>query len=100
LRSSGNGLQCRNALKPLKTFTELALWAGLLPGHDSISEAHPPEAFKQMKPIDPVELCDAFEKAKPIVLKIARISSARGNESLGIETSAPAAGAKTIQDCK
>jgi hypothetical protein len=31
-----------------------------------------------MKPIDPVELCDAFEKAKPIVLKIARRLFAQG----------------------
>ncbi len=37
-----------------------------------ISEAQLLEAFAQMKPIELVELRDAFEKAKPIVLKMAR----------------------------
>lgn len=40
--------------------------------HDCITETQLIEAFSQMKPIELVELRDAFAKAKPIVLKIAR----------------------------
>lgn len=40
--------------------------------HDRITEAQLLEAFTQMKPIELVELRDAFAKAKPIVLKFAR----------------------------
>ena len=40
--------------------------------HDRITEPQLLEAFTQMKPIELVELRDAFAKAKPIVLKVAR----------------------------
>ena len=40
--------------------------------HDRISEAQLIEAFSQMKPIELVELRDAFARAKPLVLKFAR----------------------------
>ena len=40
--------------------------------HDSISEQQLLEAFSQMKPIELVELRDAFGRAKPIVLELAR----------------------------
>lgn len=39
--------------------------------HDHITQAQLLEAFAQMKPIAPPELRDAFERAKPIVLKLA-----------------------------
>jgi hypothetical protein len=39
--------------------------------HDHITEPQLLEAFTQMKPIELVELRDAFAKAKPIVLKVA-----------------------------
>ena len=38
--------------------------------HDHISEAQLLEAFAQMKPIELVELRDAFARAKPTVLKL------------------------------
>jgi hypothetical protein len=40
--------------------------------HDGITEARLVEAFGEMKPIALVELRDAFAKARPVVLKIAR----------------------------
>jgi hypothetical protein len=40
--------------------------------HDRISETQLIEAFSRMKPIQLVELRDAFAQAKPIVLKLAR----------------------------
>ena len=40
--------------------------------HDRITEGQLLEAFTQMRPIELVELRDAFAKAKPIVLKVAR----------------------------
>jgi hypothetical protein len=40
--------------------------------HDRISEAQLLEAFKEMKSIELVELRDAFEKARPVVLSLAR----------------------------
>ena len=40
--------------------------------HDGITEAQLLEAFTQMKPIELVELRDAFIRAKPTVLKLAR----------------------------
>ena len=40
--------------------------------HDRISGAQMLEAFTQMKPIELVELRDAFERAKPVVLKLVR----------------------------
>jgi len=40
--------------------------------HDRISEAQLLEAFDQMKPIELVELRDAFARAKPIILKLTR----------------------------
>jgi hypothetical protein len=41
--------------------------------HDRITEAQLVEAFSQMNPINLVELRDAFEKAKPVVLKLTRV---------------------------
>lgn len=40
--------------------------------HDHICEAQLHEAFTQMKPIELVELRDAFARAKPVVLRLAR----------------------------
>ena len=40
--------------------------------HDRITEAQMLEAFEQMKPIALIELRDAFARANPIVLKMAR----------------------------
>jgi hypothetical protein len=40
--------------------------------HDRITEAQLSQAFQEMKPIELVELRDAFAKAKPIVLRLAR----------------------------
>jgi hypothetical protein len=40
--------------------------------HDCISEAQLLKAFEQMKPIQSVELRDAFVRAKPLILKAAR----------------------------
>jgi hypothetical protein len=40
--------------------------------HDHITEAQLVEAFSQMQPFELVEMRDAFERAKPIVLKLAR----------------------------
>lgn len=39
--------------------------------HDRITEAQLVEAFAQMKPIELVELRDAFERARPLVREIA-----------------------------
>lgn len=44
--------------------------------HDRISEGKLIEAFEQMKPIELVELREAFARAKPIVLKAAQRISA------------------------
>jgi hypothetical protein len=44
--------------------------------HDHIAEAQLIQAFQEMKPIEVVELQDAFIKAKPIVLKLAKEFSA------------------------
>jgi hypothetical protein len=43
--------------------------------HDRITEAQLCEAFTQMQPIELVELRDAFAKAKPVVLQLARQNS-------------------------
>jgi len=43
--------------------------------HDHITESQLIEAFSQMNPINVVELHDAFVKAKPIILTLARESS-------------------------
>ena len=40
--------------------------------YDRISESQLLEAFSQMKPIELVELRDAFAKAEPIILRLAR----------------------------
>src|SRR5438045_5579540 len=40
--------------------------------HHHVTEAQLLEGFSQMKPIELVELRDAFEKAKPIILELAR----------------------------
>lgn len=40
--------------------------------HDRITEAQLLEAFTQMKPVELVELRDAFAKARPIALSVAR----------------------------
>jgi hypothetical protein len=45
--------------------------------HDRITEPQLIEAFSQMKPIALVELRDAFERAKPVVLDLARANSNR-----------------------
>jgi len=45
--------------------------------HDRITEAQMLDAFAQMKPIELVELRDAFTKARPIVLNFARENSTR-----------------------
>ena len=45
---------------------------GFMICHDRISEVQLSEAFSQMKPIDLPELRDAFSRAKPNVLTIAR----------------------------
>ena len=45
--------------------------------HDRISETQLMEALAQIKPIELVELRDAFARAKPIVLKLAREISSR-----------------------
>jgi hypothetical protein len=49
--------------------------AGFLIRHDRITEMQLQEAFAQMKPIALVELRDAFERARPLVLKLARAAS-------------------------
>lgn len=49
--------------------------AGFMILHDRISEAQLTEALGQMKPIELVELCDAFARARPIVLNLARTAS-------------------------
>jgi len=46
--------------------------------HDRISETQLLEAFEQMKPIELVELRDAFARAKPIILKLANEDGQRG----------------------
>ncbi len=46
--------------------------AGFMIRHDRVTEPQLLDAFAQMKPIAPVELRDAFERAKPLVLKLAR----------------------------
>jgi len=43
--------------------------------HDHITEAQLLEAIAQMKPIELVELRDAFARARPVVLKFARENS-------------------------
>ncbi len=43
--------------------------------HDHISETQLLQAFERMKPVDLIELRDAFAKAKPMVLKFATESS-------------------------
>lgn len=48
--------------------------AGFMIRHDRITESQLLEAFTELKPIELVELRDAFAKAKPIVLKVARES--------------------------
>ncbi len=45
--------------------------------HDRITEPQLVEAFSQMNPIALVELRDAFERAKPLVLNLARANSSR-----------------------
>lgn len=40
--------------------------------HDAITTAQLEEAFTQMKPIELVELRDAFKRAKPIILEMAK----------------------------
>lgn len=40
--------------------------------HDGISQAQLEEAFAQMKPIELVELRDAFKRAKPLVLEMTK----------------------------
>jgi hypothetical protein len=45
--------------------------------HDRITEPQLVEAFAQMRPIALAELCDAFERAKPVVLNLARANSGR-----------------------
>lgn len=44
--------------------------------HDHISETQLLEAFSQMKPIELAELRDAFARARPVVMKLAREISA------------------------
>ena len=44
--------------------------------HDRLSEAQLLEAFAQMKPIELIELREAFSKAQPTVLRIARETGA------------------------
>ncbi len=44
--------------------------------HDAITERQMVDAFSQMKPIELVELRDAFERAKPAVLALSRAKSA------------------------
>lgn len=46
--------------------------ANFLVQHDRITDSQLLEAFSQMKPIELVELRDAFERAKPVVLRLAR----------------------------
>jgi hypothetical protein len=43
--------------------------------YDRITEAQMLAAFSEMKPIELVELRDAFAKAKPITLRLAREAS-------------------------
>ena len=45
--------------------------------HDRITEAQLIEAFRQMKQIELVELREAFAKAKPVVLNLARESGSK-----------------------
>ena len=42
--------------------------------HDRITKSQLLEALSQMKPIELAELSDAFERALPVVLKLARDS--------------------------
>jgi hypothetical protein len=49
--------------------------AGFMIRHDRIKEAQLLQAFDEMKPIELVELRDAFKKARPIVLRMARESN-------------------------
>jgi hypothetical protein len=51
--------------------------AGFMIRHDRITEAELLEAFSQMKPIELVELRDAFGRAKPLVLNMAKEQSSR-----------------------
>lgn len=51
--------------------------AGFMIRQDRITEAQLLEASAQMKPIELVELRDAFSKAKPIVLQMAREAGPR-----------------------
>jgi hypothetical protein len=44
---------------------------------DRLTAAQLLEAFAQMKPVELVELRDAFERARPLVLKMAQAPSAR-----------------------
>jgi hypothetical protein len=46
--------------------------AGFMIRHDRITEAQLAQAFQEMKPIELAELRDAFAKAKPMVIKLAR----------------------------
>jgi hypothetical protein len=48
--------------------------AAFLIRHDNLMPAQLEEAFTQMKPIELVELRDAFAKAKPIVLQFAQMN--------------------------
>jgi hypothetical protein len=45
--------------------------------HDHISEAQLLDAFAGMKPIQIAELREAFERAKPVILKLARASASK-----------------------
>jgi hypothetical protein len=46
--------------------------AGFMIRHDRITEGQLLAAFSQMKPIELVELRDAFARAKPIIMDLAR----------------------------
>jgi hypothetical protein len=46
--------------------------AGFMIRHDRISETQLIKAFSQMKPIELVELRDAFVRARPIIMNLAR----------------------------
>jgi hypothetical protein len=50
--------------------------AGFMIRHDKITESQLVDAFSQMNPIELVELRDAFDSAKPVVLRLARESGA------------------------
>jgi hypothetical protein len=49
--------------------------AGFMIRHDRITEPQLLEAFSQMQPIAIAELREAFERAKPVVLNLARATS-------------------------